>query len=113
MEGYERLECALLGNALASLEADGTDLCGWREDSDVLPDPLTRMSTTDALLLLGYRRASIVEGRPHASTRLRATEAELTQALIKQMALLDKKKARERRRKQAAAGGALERAARG
>jgi hypothetical protein len=96
-EGYQRLEFALLGNALASLEADGTDLTEWREESDALPDPLERMSPREALLLFGYRRASIVEGRPHASTKLRATEAELTDALIKGMAEAKRWSAREAR----------------
>lgn len=84
-EGYERLELALLDNALHALRPDGEALADWETQLDET-EPLTRMTPREALLLLGYRRPEIVEGQPHAGLPLARTtreEAEgwLTRAL--------------------------------
>ena len=96
-EGYERLEMALVANAIASLEPAGRD--GWREDAAELPEPLERMSIDNALLLLGYRRPNIVEGRRHAHSRLLyATPESTNAALEKALDMVEKRVARRKAR---------------
>lgn len=67
-EGYERLELALLDNAIRALGADGEALDDW-QDAVVLAEPLAQMTPQEALLLLRYRRPEIVEGRRYADSR--------------------------------------------
>ena len=96
VQGYERLELALLANAIESLEADGTDPGAWREASDALPGPLEQMRVRDALMLLGFRRRNIVEGRPHPGLRGRlATEEETDRALEKVLRRIELRMARD------------------
>lgn len=95
-EGYDRLELALLANAIASLEPDGTDLAEWRDAADAMPGPLERMSPQTAVQLLGYRRPNIVEGRRHSGFRLpMATEEETNRALATGIARMRKQMARD------------------
>lgn len=80
-EGYERLELALLDNALRSLRPDGEALDEWEAQLDET-DPLTRMTPREALLLLGYRRPEIVEGRRHAGFPLPRASREEAEARL-------------------------------
>lgn len=80
-EGYERLELALLDNALRSLRPDGEALEDWEAQLDET-DPLTRMTPQEALLLLGYRRPEIVEGRRHTGFPLPRASREEAEARL-------------------------------
>lgn len=64
-QGYERLELALLANAIETLAPDGSDPFDWCDATDDVPEPLTKMTPREALLLLRYRRPEIVEGQRH------------------------------------------------
>ncbi|WP_155006367.1 hypothetical protein [Sphingomonas hengshuiensis] len=95
-EGYARLELALVANAIESLQPDGTELGAWRDEADALPETLDRMSAQNALLLLGYRRANIVEGRPHAGfTPLVASREETNKALEREIRRAERRVARD------------------
>ena len=95
-EGYERLELALLAHAIESIAPDGTDLAEWREQAGELPEPLTRMSVHDALMLLAYRRPNLAEGRRHTGFPLpRATREEAERALLRQLRRVEKRLARD------------------
>lgn len=94
-EGYDRLELALLAHAIASIEPDGTDLGAWRPQADALPEPLERMRAADALLLLGYRRTNIVEGRRHKFHVAYASEAETDAALDTVIGRIERRRARD------------------
>ncbi|HEX8301910.1 hypothetical protein [Sphingomonas sp.] len=99
VEGYERLEGALLANAIASLEADGTDLAIWRDETAELPEPMERMSVSDALQLLGYRRPNIVEGKAHEGFKVeRSSLADAEAALHKALDQAQARRRRDRRR---------------
>ncbi len=93
-EGYERLELALLDNALRSLDPTGEDLGAWCETVDET-DPLTLMTPREALLLLGYRRPEIVEGRPHTGFGVQRVSRE--EALARLSRELDRVERRLRR----------------
>jgi hypothetical protein len=95
-EGYDRLELALLANAIASLGPDGSEPGAWRDEADGQPEPLVRMTPKDALLLLGYRRPNIVDGRPHDGFPVqRATREEAEGWLTRALDRLDRRKARD------------------
>lgn len=94
-EGYERLELALLDNALRSLDPSGEDLGDWRETVDET-NPLTRMTPHEALLLLGYRRPEIVEGRPHTGFPLpRASREEAEARLSRELDRVERRLQRD------------------
>lgn len=94
-EGYERLELALLDNALRSMRPDGAVLEGWEQQLDET-DPLTRMTPREALLLLGYRRPEIVEGRPHAGFRVpRADRGEALARLTRELDRVERRLKRD------------------
>ncbi|WP_066800700.1 hypothetical protein [Sphingomonas soli] len=96
-EGYERLEMALVANAIASLDPAGRD--GWRADAGEMPEPLERMSLDNALLLLSYRRPAIIEGRHHAHAGPRyATREETDAALTKALDAVERRMARDKAR---------------
>lgn len=95
-EGYDRLELALLANAIASLEPEGTDLAEWRDEADRMPEPLERMSPQAALLLLGYRARTSSRAARHTGSRLPcATREETDRALVTAIARMKKQMARD------------------
>jgi len=94
-EGYQRLELALLDNALRSIDPGGESLEDWRDRVDET-DPLTRMTAREALLLLGYRRPEIVEGRPHAGFALpRASREDAEARLTRELDRWERRKQRD------------------
>lgn len=94
-EGYERLELALLDNALRAVDPDGEALADWRDTVDET-EPLTLMTPREALLLLGYRRPEIVEGRPHAGFAVpRATREEAEAWLTRELDRMERRLKRD------------------
>lgn len=94
-EGYQRLELALLDNAIRSLRPDGEALEAWETQLDET-DPLTRMTPQEALLLLGYRRPEIVEGHAHAGFPVpRATREEAEARLNRELDKMERRLKRD------------------
>lgn len=102
-EGYDRLEMALVGNAIASFSPDGTAIDDWGEDAAALPGPLERMSVEQALLLLAYRRSEMAFGVRHKAPKMRKVPPEQTNAaLLRSIEMSERYLARKAARKAAA-----------
>lgn len=93
-EGYDRIELALLENAIQSLEPDGTDLAEWRDQAGAQPEPLARMTFAQALILLGHHRKTVRFGRLHQSEKP-ATREETNAVLHRAIRAAEKRMARD------------------
>lgn len=106
VQGYDRVELALLAGARRGLEADGEPLATWGDDAEAAElDPLTRLTVGQALTVLSHHHRSVRlkerrrGGRPEKLPPIEEVRAHILREVVK----YEKMEARDRARRGEAA----------